>query len=173
MDTSIRIQRNKLKQLGLLIGCIAFVVAGYLMVTGFFKGNMSEIKMKTFGVLGIVFFGPIGLFKLFNFITSKPALLINQEGIRNYSHFGSGYLIPWQNLKYLNIISIKNQRIIEIGVHNPEEIYEQVSFLSRKLMKSNERYMDSPAYIPTSVLSMPLEEVIEIIHEQKKIYVKG
>jgi hypothetical protein len=96
-------------------------------------------------------------------------MIINSEGIINNSHVGGGYLIRWNNIKSLKIISINNQRMIEIDLKDDEEIYNQVNFLARKWMKVNGRFMGTPTFIPAVMIKMNLDEVLNLIREQKKL----
>lgn len=166
----INIPKHKLKQIGLFLVSLLFAYIGYRMVNSEFRSSRMSPELATFfGYLGILFFGLGGLLIFFNMLTSKPALIINSDGIINNSHVGGGYLIRWKNIKSLRIISINKQRMIEIDLKDDEEIYQQVNFLVRKWMKLNGRFMGTPTFIPAVLIKMNLEDVLSIIREQKKI----
>lgn len=140
------------------------------MINSEFRSSRMSLEVTAFwGYLGIAFFGLGGLLIFFNMLTSKPALIINSEGIINNSHVGGGYLIRWKNIKSLKIISINKQRMIEIDLKDDEEIYNQVNFLARKWMKVNGRFMGTPTFIPAVMIKMNLDEVLNLIREQKKL----
>lgn len=169
-QTEIKIPKHKLKQIGLLLASLAFVYIGYKMINSEIRSSrMAPETIVFWGYIGITFFGLSGLLIFFNMLTSKPALIINSEGIINNSHVGGGYLIRWKNIKSLKIISINKQRLIEIDLKDDEEIYNQVNFLARKWMKVNGRFMGTPTFIPAVMIKMNLDEVLNLISEQKKL----
>lgn len=169
-QTEIKIPKHKLKQIGLLLASLAFVYIGYKMINSEFRSSrMSTEAVAFWGYIGIAFFGIGGLFIFFNLLTSKPALIINSKGIINNSHLGGGYLIRWQNIKSLRIISISKQRMIEIDLKDDEEVFQQVNFLARKMMKVNGKFMGTPTFIPSVMIKMSLEDLLNIIREQKKL----
>lgn len=128
-QNEIKIPKHKLKQIGLFLAALAFVFIGYKMINSEFRSSrMSPETIVSWGYIGIAFFGLAGLLIFFNILTSKPALIINSEGIINNSHVGGGYLIRWKNIKSLKINSINKQRMIEIDLKDDEEIYNQVNF---------------------------------------------
>ena len=141
--------------------------------SGFSTRRMSPYMATIFGYVGIVFFGFACIFIFFDLLTSKPALTINSDGIINNSHVGAGYLIRWKNIKSLRINSTKNQRMIEIDLKDNEEVFQQVNFLSRRLMKANGRFMGTPTFIPAVMIKMNLDDVLSIIQEQKKLNMKN
>ena len=168
-QTEVKIPKHKLRQLGIFLVSLLFVYIGYRMINSEFRSSrMSPGTATVFGYLGIAFFGLIGLLVFFNMLTLKPALILNKNGIINNSHLGGGYLIRWGNIKTVKIISIDKQRMIKITLRNDEEIYQQVNFLARKMMKVNGRFMGTPTFIPSVMIKMNLDDVLLIIKEHKK-----
>ncbi len=166
----IKIPKNKLKQIGLFLASLIFVYIGYLIINEEIRiRRMSPETTVFWGYLGIVFFGCGGVLILADILISKPALIINSNGIKNNSHVGGGYLIRWGNIKTLKIISINKQRMIKIDLKDNNEIYSQVNFIARNWMKVNGRFMGTPTFIPAVMIKMNLDDVLEIIREQKKL----
>lgn len=169
-QTEINIPKYKLKQIGLLLASIVFVYIGFEMIHSDFKSSrMSSGWTVFFGYVGIAFFGLGGLFIFFNLWTSKPALIINSQGITNNSHLGGGYLIRWENIKSLKIISIQNQRMIKVDLKDNEEVLGQVNYITKKWMKANQRIFGTPTFIPSVMIKMDLEAVLNLLREQKKL----
>lgn len=169
-QTEIKIPKHKLKQIGLFLAALVFVYIGYKMTNSEFRSSRMSFEAAVFwGYLGIAFFGLVGLLIFLNILTSKPALIINSDGITNNSHVGGGYLIRWQNIKSLKIISINKQRMIAVDLINDDEIYNQVNFVARKWMKVNGRFMGTPTFITAVMIKMNLDDVLKIIRDQKKL----
>lgn len=170
---AIHIQKDRFKQFGLVLVSFAFVYTGYLMITGLFESSRySALSSLIYGYAAMIFFGVVGLTILFNLFTSKPALIIDKDGIVNNAHVGGGYIINWSNIESMKIISINKQRMISIDIRNDQEIYRQVNFFSEKWMRLNRRFFGTPTFIPAAMLSLELEEVLSIIRQQKKLHSK-
>lgn len=168
------IKKDKIKQIGLLLACVIFVYIGYHMVANDFgSSRYSPEFVRFFGMIGIVFFGFGGVVILYNLLSSKSALTLSTSGIMNNSHIGGGYLIRWENIKSLKIISVNKQLMIEIQLKNREEIYSQVNGFARRWMKLNDRFMGTPTFIPAVMMKMKLDDVLKVILEQKKINTKA
>ncbi len=166
----IIIKKSRWKQLLFLFGCLCFVILGYIMITKDVSSSRYTVESAQFyGTIGILFFGLVGLLIMYQLINSKPALKLDKNGITNYSHFGSGYLARWSNIKEVKIITLQKQKMIAIYLKDETEIFDQVNRISRFLMKLNSKFTGTPALIPSSTFTVKLEEVLQIIKEQKKI----
>jgi hypothetical protein len=165
----IIIKKHLLKQILLILICSIFVYISFLMINSHFQSRrMSPLMATIWGYLGLVFFGFGGVTILLNLISSKPALIIDSRGIINNSHFGGGYLIRWGNIKSVKIINIEKQKMIKIGLRNEEEIYSQVNYFIRKMMKLNSKFSGTPTFIPGILIKMKLDDLLTLIQEQKK-----
>ncbi len=173
-QNEIVIKKNKLKQVGLLMVSFIFDYASYLAMNGHLKSSRySSEFIQLIGIIGIIFFGFGGILMFYNLLTGKSALVLNSFGIINNSHIGGGYLIRWENIKSLNIITINKQKMISVDLKNDQEIYDQVNLMSRYWMKLNCRMMGTPTFIPSVMIKMNLDDVLNIIREQKKLNKKS
>ncbi len=169
----IQIPKDKFKQLVLALISVLFVYIGYLMVNGWITGGRySSSSTLLYGYAGVVLFGIAGILILFNMLTSKPALIISKEGIVNNAHAGGGYLIRWNNIRSMKIITVSKQKMIQIDLKNDQEIFEQVNYISEKWMRLNSRFYGTPTFIPAVMIKTDLDEVLSIIRQQKKLHSK-
>jgi len=166
----IVIRKSRWKQLLLLFGCLCFVILGYIMIVRDVSSSRYSVEsVQFYGTIGILLFGLVGLLIIYQMIQSKPALKIDKSGITNYSHVGSGYLVYWANIKGIKIITLQKQKMIAIYLKDETEIFDQVNRASRFLMKLNSKFTGTPALIPSNTSTLKLEDVLQIIKEQKNI----
>lgn len=170
-STNIVIGKNKLKQIGLTIASAFFVIIGYLMVFGNIESSRHPpLFVMAFGILGILFFGLAGLLLFIDLLKFRPALVINDKGVTNYSHAGGGYIIDWNNIGRLKTKTVFKQRFIIIGLKDTDKVYKHVGPLTKGWMKLNHKYYDSPVFIPENVLKIDIEELLILLRESKKKY---
>lgn len=167
-ENQVVIKKNIGKQLLLLSGSILFVIASVYMINDGFgsSGYSTQFRLVT-GIIGILFFGITGLFILFSFVKLRPALIINNQGITNNSSAGSSYVISWDNIKSLSIITVSRKKLIAITLEDNQKVFEQVNFLTRSFMKLNDHFYGSPAFITTAMIKMDIETLLKLIRDQK------
>lgn len=152
------------KQLLLLLGCSAFVVIGYFMLFGEIESSRyPPVYVQFIGGACMLFFGPIGLWMLIEFLRFRPALQLTERGIQNFSHIGGGYIIEWDNIKTLRIQIIQKQQFLVLELYDAQRVYSQVGTFTQWWMKRNEKTYDSPAFIPAISVKDNLQDVMKQI----------
>ncbi len=164
----LNIPKSKLKQFLVILGSIIFVYL-CLWLPG---SDLKTLKQPSFliifiSLIGILFFGLIGILIIIDFFSFKPALILNENGIINNSHAGGGYLIEWTNIKSMKIKSIGKQKWITFELRDSQKIYNQVNSFTKWWMKINERQFGAPAFIPSILINEKLESVLIQIREYK------
>ncbi len=59
--------------------------------------------------------------------------------------------------------------MIAIDLYIDDEIYNQVNVVAKKWMKVNQRIYGTATFIPSVMIKMDLEAVLNILREQKKL----
>ena len=139
-----------------------------MIFDGIETSRHSPFFVKLFGVIGILFFGPIGILIIIEFLRFRPALKLNDRGIQNFSHAGGGYIIDWDNIKTMRIKTVSKKKFIVLELYDSNKIYTQVNRFTKWWMKLNEKQYGSPTFIPSILIKVKLEDVIEQIREFKK-----
>lgn len=166
-QNEIIIGKHKLKQIGILSGALVFVFLGFLMIKNTSSGFSFQLD-KLYGFIGIFFFGLIALFTAINLLSSTPALIINVNGITNKLNFSGSYTVDWDNIKSFNIVTLQKQRMIAIYLKDDNAVSNQGNSINRFLMKLNQRYMGTPVLISSVMIDSKLDDLLNIIQEQKK-----
>ena len=162
------IKKNIGKQVLLFLGCAAFVFGCFHMMKGTFKSSRySPEFLMVIGIIGILFFGLGGIAMIFSFLKSSPALIINEKGITNHSQAGSAYLIEWDNIQLIKIITVSGKKLIAIELIDDQKVFDQVNAPTRTLMKLNARFYNTPAFIASSMIEMKIEDILSLIRQKR------
>ncbi|WP_341905834.1 STM3941 family protein [Fluviicola taffensis] len=168
LENQVIITKNARKQFLLLLGSTLFVIVSVYMINGNIESSRySPEFLYIIGIIGFLFFGLAGISILFSLAKFSPALIINEQGIKNHSSAGSSYFITWDNIKSLRIIAISGKKLIAIKLKDDQKVFEQVNLITRFLMKLNNRFYGSPAYITTAMIDIKIETVLKTIRDQK------
>jgi len=160
--TEIKIPLSKTKIILLLIGALAFVVAGawgVLDAERFTSTLYSKNLVFYSGLAGIIFFGICSVFIAKKVFSSKPGLTINDNGIIDNSNATSVGLIEWNDIigietnqvnvpVYGTLSNTKSPKMLIIKTSEPEKyIKRSKNIISKKAMEANNRMYGTPLTI--------------------------
>jgi hypothetical protein len=112
-------------------------------------------------------FFSVGSFIFYSFITNKPTVIVNEEGIKNNAN-GMGS-VAW---KYITGFEIKkgiNFKAIVIKINDEEGFFKDKSKLTKGLMKTNVKRFGSPVVIPESEFNIAMPQAIQMIEKYRKL----
>jgi len=172
----IEIPLSKSKLTLMLVGCIAFVALGLWMFsyqpTSGDPPWMIRPLIVTASIAATVFFGFCGFLAIKKLNSPLPGLIINNEGITNYSSGLSAGPIPWKDILEVKTTSALSQSFILIMVSNPQEhIDRQPSAIKRKAMTVNYKTYGTPVCISANGLKSNFNDLYRLLTEnlrQKK-----
>ena len=158
MIEKTEIPLSKIK-IGLLtIASLIFVFLGYFM---FIKTG------SYFGILGMLFFSGTGVFGFYKIFGNSKGLIIDKNGISDYSNTSSVGLIKWNDIIEINTIVVSNQKFIIIYVKNPEEYIENSkNKLQKRFLKMNYKMYGSPFYITANSLKYNFKKLKKILQSE-------
>lgn len=165
----------------LIFSVLALVIGVWMIVAKPHTSNpvFDNIIVKNFAAYGAVLMGIFGLYFFSKKLFDKNAgLIIDEEGIIDNSSAVSVGKILWKDIMEITERSIQasitsKQKFITIILKNPEEyISRQTNVIKRKSIAMNVKYTGSPVNISTNGLTMPFEELknllIKKLHEFEK-----
>ena len=168
----IEIPLSKIKLTLMLFGSIAFVAAGIWMVTSpnaFSTSHRTHNPIIVFviGAASILFFGLCLVYIAIKLTDYAPGLIISDEGIYDNSSGVSVGLIPWTDIKKIEISNAGRQRFIVLVVKNPKHyINRQKSFITRKAMEMNYKHFGSPINISANGLKTRFDELLLLLESE-------
>lgn len=172
----IDIPFSKYKLTGLLCIALAFAAVGiwFVIDPGTFVsiGYHHRFKQEIFliGFICVIFCAPAAAFIAYKIFSSKPGLIIDEEGITNNSTFASGF-IKWADITDITMERISSSVYIMIHINNAEEYIEgQQNFLKRKSALANYKKYNAPIAIITDSLKCDYNELYTFLTDTLNIY---
>ena len=165
--TQIEIPRSKKKMIFMLIGSFVFVLIGVWIIVAqptvknIFFNNL--IVKNISGALAIIFFGIIAI-SIGRKLPQKAAgLIINDDGIFDNSSAIPAGFIYWTEISNISVINIANQKLLMIGIKNPEEFINRQSGIKRQAMKINYNTYGSPISISANMLKITFDDLHSLL----------
>ncbi|MGB2579202.1 hypothetical protein AAIR98_001121 [Elusimicrobium simillimum] len=137
--TDIKIRVSKVKNFFFIIAAIIFIAGAYFGIF-YIEPEKSTIVIKLFAIAGILLgFAGIGMFIYQLAYGPKFTLIINDEEIIFPGPFHTT-IINRADVTHVRRIDIHGQKMLVLGVKNPEEYLVKVSPKIATMMKFNMRY---------------------------------
>ncbi|AEJ20915.1 STM3941 family protein [Gracilinema caldarium] len=149
------IELSKKKVVLLTIGASIFVALGIWLL---------QLQFIV-GILAIGFFGLCLVFSVIKLFDKKPGLILNGKGLIDNSSVVSAGFIPWSEVTGFSIFEIQKQKMLVVGIRNPEKYIEHSSPLKRIINKANYNLCGSPVVITSNTLKMKFDELTSLCNQ--------
>jgi hypothetical protein len=163
----IEIPYSKIK---LTIGTIfsfLFVIGGFFMLISMNNENfIYNLVVKTFGILGIIFFGTTCVYGAFRLFDNKPGLIIDDFGIIDNSNMSSIGLLEWIDIKEIKTKSYNSTSFLLIYLYDSDKYLNKANGFKRRLLKANNKKYKTPISIISNTLDCNFDELEMIISEK-------
>ena len=164
-EKTITITDKRSKTIALMIGCLSFVIVGYLFLP--FNHLFDNIRRYTpimgwsVGIAGILFFGFGFVMSITSLIKPKIILQLSDEGILIPEGFRNQKLIAWKDIKEV----AKNDTFLFIYLKNPKlyTVNKVSDFISTGMTGTN-------INIPLSVIDYNIEQVENFIKNKLTLH---
>ena len=169
MNTSLTvIPFNKTKYIWALAGSLVFVVLGFWLLSDPAKFAQNSGRtvghIKGMAIAGIAFFGLCLAVSAYILGRSKPAIILDGEGIINNTGGSGGLKILWQDITGTAHLNITKSRLLLIYVARPEEyIGRGRSGFIRNILSSNHKSYQTPVVISLNDLKFREGQLEKII----------
>ncbi len=162
-DDSIRIYPIRTKLWLALLGAILFVALGLWILRLREELALLRHYHGVVAVLAIVFFGACAAVILLRLLMPSPTVVLSREGITDStSPFGVGFL-SWDEVAYISIYFIEGKRTLGVFLKDAISIMSRLGGAKAQFMKTNLRMGFAPVNISQILVSMPLEELAELM----------
>ncbi|MFV0481511.1 MAG: STM3941 family protein [Campylobacteraceae bacterium] len=162
----VEIYHSKIKTFILFLLVLLFVVCCFYFAIN--PAPTSRIKdpqiIRIIGIAGVLLFGFV-LFKVLAMLkSSKPALLISNQGIvLNINNF-KDEIIKWEDIEKFSLKKISHNNFLFVHVKNPDFfINKQSSKFTKRTMVSNLKYHDTPFSFSTITLRCKHNELFDLL----------
>jgi hypothetical protein len=162
----ISIKLSKRNTLLLLVGAMTFIaVSIWLWNYSNVQVQFSPVIVKFIAAIGVLFFTICLMFGVVKLFDNKPGLIINDQGIVNNTLGLNSQIIRWNNVKRLEVIKIKNTKILLVFTDNPSEVIEGANIWSKFFMQQNMKWYGTPISITATMLECNFEELLSYIKQ--------
>ena len=168
----VSIPTSKLKTGLMLLGSIAFVIAG-IWIIYLSRSESSSILVFSLSLLGfvsIVFFGICGLYSLTRLFDTQAGLVLDSEGIIDRSSGVSVGRILWQDVRKIDVTRIENQRFLTFYPTNPQKYLQRGGFVQRQMNALNYKLYGSPIHIASNSLKIGFGELTDLVFQYYERY---
>jgi len=148
----------------LLIGIFSIVLALLLICIWYIPAKFNidpsvELKMVSVCLSLLSLVG--GAFSIVKIFDRSAGLLISKEGIDDSSSGVSLGFISWDNIREIELVSFRKQKLIVIRVVNPEVYLAKATALKRMFLRKIYEQFGAPIVIAPNSLKCKLDELLE------------
>ncbi len=172
----IEIPLDKTKILLLTGGAVLFVALGAWLLLDVANGESGfyRLFLQGVGLLGIVFFGFMGLIGVRKLFDNQPGVIIDREGIHDNTSSISAGLVEWKDIRGFRNLKIRSTRFIMVDVEDPEKyIARAKNGIARKAMQANNKLYGSPVAITSGALQYDFDQLEELLLAAYEKYKNG
>lgn len=178
ISNRIEIPLSKMKMVLMLAGSVLFVTGGAWVATipwskvelPAFMAMLPPWVFPLIGLAAILFFGACGVSIFLKLFSSRPGLVITNEGFIDNSGGASAGFVPWSTVTGVDIMTVSSQKFIRIGVLNAEELIEKQKSGVRFLMRQNYKWYGSPLGISANGLKISFDELLRLLQDKHLEY---
>ena len=130
---------------------------------------LNSETIQIIGIVGIVFFGAIGIYGIRKLFDKKAGLIIDKNGITDNSNATSIGLIEWNDILRIRTKEVMSTKFLLIDIENPEKYIKKAkNRIQAKLMKVNLNMYETPLSITSNTLKYDFGELEELIKTELK-----
>lgn len=152
------------------LGRMALYSLAFIFMSGFVAVHPSSPLLVRIagGYVGIVFCSLCFLYAILRLVKPTPSIVVSAYGLLdNASAIGVGQL-AWTEISEVKIYSFMNQKVLGVSLKDPGIILDRQSSFKRILMKINRGLVGTMVNIPTSILPIELEQLLNEIDTRRE-----
>jgi len=165
----IEIKLSRTKTLRLVTGSFVFVIFGLLFllapVTFIYPILRNVMIIRIVGVIGVLFFGTVGLLGLKKMFNKTLGLTIDENGITDNTNATSVGLINWADITEIKTKQVMSSKSLLIFTSNPDKYLNRANGFKRILMKGNMKMCGTPLTITPNTLNVGFDKLERLIKE--------
>lgn len=171
----ILISTSKKKLLLLSLTCAVFILVGVWIIL--YNPSVRNPFFDNFyfkylvGGLSVLVFGIFIIYPIIKLFDTKPALIIDENGIVDNSSAVALGRIPWNDIISITETKYFTQKFITVKLSNPEYYIErQSNKLKRKTLKANFNKNGSPVNISTNSMSIKHDQLLQLLKDRLEAF---
>lgn len=150
---------------------LPYVVSGFYLLSlaaSRSSAPAADLLLGGLGLAAILFFGFGEGVAVYWLLTRgrRPALILDETGIRDRSSFSGIGLIYWDEIEAVTLKRSPGQRLLFLNVRNPESFIARQSPSVQRAIRSNIRLVGAPVALSQTNIGIPLEQMKALIEER-------
>lgn len=148
---------------------IAFILL--LMGVDMFIDSRTELGFwfyfgQTFGIFSIIFFGPAFIVCLLLLVRSKKGLVFTDGGFKDYSCFGVGRFINWNEVENIERFELYGHHYIKVMIKEPQAFIASCSGITKLMYSLNYKLYGTPVFLSPFLLKSRFENLYSQVQIQ-------
>lgn len=117
----------------------------------------------------VLFFGLAAVAIAWRLISAKPALVLDDQGIRIFAMSQSTF-IPWRDITGLAVFELQRTKMMVLKLNDPEKYIEIGGRIRRSLARANYNMCGSPITIASNTVKLSFGELQELVERYVNRY---
>ncbi len=172
-DDRVVIYPSRSKMLLILLGSIAFVVAGIWIGTSHMGQELPVWKVIIASYIGVPFFGFCGFYAAYRLAIRRPALEIDSTGITDAASALGARRLSWDEVDHVVLYTYLGQEMLGIIPRDLDTFLSRQPAIRRSLTKLNLALGCAPINVPQVGLSMKVADLTSLLHTRYGIRVEA
>ena len=156
-----------------LLGAIAFVVAGLWIGSPDIARTLPLWDVVIATYVGVPFFGACGLYAAYRLVRRRPAVEIDSTGFTDSSSAVGAGRLSWGEVNRVVVYKVYGQWMLGIVPRDLETFISRQSIWRRWVTRLNLALGCSPANIAQVILPMSVWELAELLRTRYGVRVEG
>lgn len=175
MEAPYQIPFAKTKMYLLMLAGVGFVMLSlwFIISPEQFDLGSSNLLVRIFGVIGLLFFGSILIMMVRKILSGKLAIEVNDEGIRDESSGVAVGLVRWEDIEGFEPYSFMGNQFVLVNVRNPEYYLGRArGTIAKSAMRQNERMTGTPIQLNCNSVSISADQLLDLLRAELAFYRK-
>ena len=121
---------------------------------------------QTFGIFSIIFFGPAFIVCLLLLVRSKKGLVFTDGGFKDYSCFGVGRFINWNEVENIERFELYGHLYIKVMIKEPQAFIASCSGITKLMYSLNYKLYGTPVFLSPFLLKSRFENLYSQVQIQ-------
>lgn len=171
IDEPLHIGIHRFKTILLILGSIAFSVIGaYMIYRNRDMDGLNETILCIMGVVGILFFGGLGIPINARNLMRTAAYTLDDQGLTNHLVEGSLHFIPWKDIRSFKIQKVERTKLIIVYLRNPNEYTAELTGIKKLLARWSQNYSGSPVALATTNARCSSQQLLDHLNDYLNRY---
>lgn len=166
-ETTIAMRRAKMI-FNLVAACVFVLASAFLLA-----GGHATLKTRITGIIGILFFGAVGLWALRRLANWQPGLVLSAKGINDRSSGVAMGFVPWSDIRGFGIHRLGGAGFLIVQLADARKYARRGNVIQRMFHRANMGMCGSPMTLSSTGLAIGLDDLERLCRRYLATYGGG